>query len=67
MLMFFQIMVWTMAAALILYVYASWRYEAKVKEKCLPSVKRGIYYLYWAPWSIGHMILNRSLPHGDNI
>lgn len=45
MLLFFQIMVWTMAAALILYVYASWRYEAKVKEKCLPSVKRGIYYL----------------------
>ncbi|MCY9159838.1 type II toxin-antitoxin system SpoIISA family toxin [Bacillus atrophaeus] len=33
MLLFFQIMVWCIMAALGLYVYAVWRFEAKVKEK----------------------------------
>ncbi|MEC0385111.1 type II toxin-antitoxin system SpoIISA family toxin [Bacillus velezensis] len=45
MLMFFQIMVWTMAAALILYVYASWRYEAKVKEKMF-AIRKTWYLLF---------------------
>ena len=45
MLLFFQIMVWTMAAALILYVYASWRYEAKVKEKMF-AIRKTWYLLF---------------------
>ncbi|AEB24309.1 MULTISPECIES: type II toxin-antitoxin system SpoIISA family toxin [Bacillus] len=45
MLLFYQIMVWTMAAALILYVYASWRYEAKVKEKMF-AIRKTWYLLF---------------------
>ncbi len=55
MLLFFQIMVWCVMAGLGLYVYATWRFEAKVKEKCPPSGKHGTCCLFWALWYTGHM------------
>ncbi|WP_406621734.1 type II toxin-antitoxin system SpoIISA family toxin [Bacillus atrophaeus] len=51
MLLFFQIMVWCIMAALGLYVYAVWRFEAKVKEKMFAI--RKTWYLFFV---IGAMV-----------
>ncbi|MCY8974572.1 type II toxin-antitoxin system SpoIISA family toxin [Bacillus atrophaeus] len=45
MLLFFQIMVWCIMAALGLYVYAVWRFEAKVKEKMF-AIRKTWYLIF---------------------
>ncbi|MCY9431284.1 type II toxin-antitoxin system SpoIISA family toxin, partial [Bacillus spizizenii] len=45
MLLFFQIMVWCIMAGLGLYVYATWRFEAKVKEK-MSAIRKTWYLLF---------------------
>lgn len=45
MVLFFQIMVWCIVAGLGLYVYATWRFEAKVKEK-MSAIRKTWYLLF---------------------
>lgn len=45
MVLFFQIMVWCIVAGLGLYVYATWRFEAKVKEKMF-AIRKTWYLLF---------------------
>ncbi|MCI4060331.1 type II toxin-antitoxin system SpoIISA family toxin, partial [Bacillus cereus] len=45
MLLFFQIMVWCIMGGLGLYVYATWRFESKVKEK-MSAIRKTWYLLF---------------------